>query len=214
MSPDTVPRPPDRSLMRPWKWEGEVAGLVQRAPSAPIPLVCIGSSSFTLWRTLDADLGAVGALNHGFGGCEISDCMHFCPQLVLPFRPRRVLFCAGDNDLGNGKPAAQVTEDYCTFCQMIWRELPQARVLFVSIKPSPARWSLLPLQTQVNEHIRAWEKTEPRTGFIDIRPVMLDSAGRPRPELYAEDGLHLSPAGYAAWAEVLRPRLQIELAAG
>ena len=30
---------------------------------------------------------------------------------------------------------------------------------------------------------------------------MLNVGGRPRPELYLEDGLHLSPAGYRLWTE-------------
>jgi lysophospholipase L1-like esterase len=36
---------------------------------------------------------------------------------------------------------------------------------------------------------------------------MLDSRCSPRPELYAEDGLHLSAAGYRVWTQVLSAHL-------
>ena len=43
--------------------------------------------------------------------------------------------------------------------------------------------------------------------FVDISGVMLDAQGRPRPELFREDGLHMKPAGYALWTAALRPVL-------
>lgn len=36
---------------------------------------------------------------------------------------------------------------------------------------------------------------------------MLDGRGRPRCALFAEDGLHLSAAGYAVWATALREQV-------
>jgi len=32
---------------------------------------------------------------------------------------------------------------------------------------------------------------------------MLDSAGKPKPELFAPDGLHLSEKGYALWRDIV-----------
>ena len=34
---------------------------------------------------------------------------------------------------------------------------------------------------------------------------MLGADGRPRPELFREDGLHMTPAGYALWTGIVRP---------
>ena len=36
---------------------------------------------------------------------------------------------------------------------------------------------------------------------------MLDGYGQPRRELFGEDGLHLSAAGYALWTAAVRARL-------
>jgi lysophospholipase L1-like esterase len=43
--------------------------------------------------------------------------------------------------------------------------------------------------------------------FIDVFPAMLDSQGKPRPELYVEDRLHLNAKGYAIWTSVIAPYL-------
>lgn len=36
---------------------------------------------------------------------------------------------------------------------------------------------------------------------------MLDAQGKPRPELFRPDGLHMLPAGYALWIAALKPVL-------
>jgi lysophospholipase L1-like esterase len=213
MIDSTANLPLDRSQERPWKWESQVASLVRHAPSRPAPIICIGSSSFTMWPSLDADVGSLGVLNHGFGGAEISDCNFYWARLVTPFRPKLVVLCAGDNDLANGKSATAVLADFAESVRLARVTAPPAKTLFISIKPSHARWSFFDVQTAVNDAIRHRAASDPRVGFIDIRPAMLGADGRPRTELFAEDGLHLSAAGYAAWAAVLGPHLRAELAA-
>jgi len=37
---------------------------------------------------------------------------------------------------------------------------------------------------------------------------MLGADGRPRPELFRADSLHMTPAGYAIWREALAPVLK------
>jgi lysophospholipase L1-like esterase len=37
---------------------------------------------------------------------------------------------------------------------------------------------------------------------------MLGWNGKPRPELFVEDGLHMSPKGYEIWNMLVRPFLQ------
>ena len=46
-----------------------------------------------------------------------------------------------------------------------------------------------------------------RVAFLDVDGVMLGWDEKPRKELFAEDGLHLSPQGYQLWTTLLRPFL-------
>src|SRR6185436_13414056 len=47
--------------------------------------------------------------------------------------------------------------------------------------------------------IAAYCETDPRLKFIDVFPLMLGADGKPRPELFLEDGLHMSRKGYDLW---------------
>ena len=49
-----------------------------------------------------------------------------------------VVLYAGDNDLAAGKTPQQVIEDYKAFVARVRRDLPKAKIAFISIKPSPA----------------------------------------------------------------------------
>lgn len=198
-------------LSTPEPYEAEVASLIARTPARAHRVVFIGSSTFRMWEHLGEDLGDIDVANHGFGGSTVADCSHYWDRLVGAYGPELIVLYAGDNDLAEGKSVSEIVRDYGRFLHRGRKVLPRARVLFVSIKPSPARAALRGAQDEVNATALAWAVHDPRVGFVDIRPIMLDAQGEPRPELFVEDGLHLSAAGYAAWAEVLRPRLQLEL---
>lgn len=59
----------------------------------------------------------------------------------------------------------------------------------------------------VNAKVRALAEQDPLLDYVDVFTPMLGPDGRPRPDLYAADGLHMSPAGYAIWKDILRPSL-------
>ena len=46
-----------------------------------------------------------------------------------------------------------------------------------------------------------------RVDFVDDGTAMLGADGLPRPELFVGDGLHMTPAGYDVWDEVLMEAL-------
>ena len=60
---------------------------------------------------------------------------------------------------------------------------------------------------QTNRKVRRHAFWHRRVVYADIWTPMLGSNGKPRKELFIEDGLHLSPAGYEIWKEVLAPLL-------
>jgi lysophospholipase L1-like esterase len=211
---------PPRSFER---WEQEIAKIEQRdakQPPAPGGVVFVGSSSIRLWD-LEQSFPGIDAVNHGFGGSTIADSVHFVERLVLKFKPRTVVFYAGDNDLAGSKESPALTpqqllHDFQAFTQAIHKELPETKVIFIPVKPSVARAKLLPQQMTANRLIReaierdAQQRSDksPRMVYLDIVSPMLDAQGKPRPELFIDDGLHLNAAGYALWNERLLPHLK------
>jgi lysophospholipase L1-like esterase len=47
-------------------------------------------------------------------------------------------------------------------------------------------------------------KTRPNGFYVPLFDAMLRD-GKPRPELFLDDGLHLGPEGYELWIELLEP---------
>lgn len=178
----------------------------RRAP-APGGIVFTGSSSIRLWPSLASAFG-VPALNRGFGGSQLPDVVHFAPRIVIPHRPRLIVLYAGDNDIAAGRTPAQVLADYEAFVRLVRASNPAVRIVYVSIKPSPSRWDRVDAMREANALIANAIARDSLAVFADVFTPMLGADGRPRPELYLADSLHMTPAGYALWHERLAPFVQ------
>ena len=179
----------------------------QANPPAAGGVLFLGSSSIRGW-----DLGkffpGMNALNRGYGGSYISDSIFYADQILLPYKPRSVVFYAGDNDLAAGKNPEQVFNDYKEMAAIIGRNLPETDFIFVAIKPSIARFNLIENIRLVNGWIEEYCKGNPRFFYLDIDTPMIGDDGKPRPELFKDDGLHMNDAGYTIWSDLLRPMLE------
>ncbi len=162
-----------------------------------------GSSSIRLWTTLAADFPGLSVVNLGFGGATLAACAHFFERLVLPCSPASIVLYAGDNDLGDGRRPEDVASSFRALRDKVRRHLPAVRFTFISIKPSPARAHIRDRIEAANRLVQAELTGWPAAAYIDVHRAMLGPDGRPRAEFFLADGLHLSPAGYRLWAQVL-----------
>jgi lysophospholipase L1-like esterase len=182
-------------------------------PPPERPIVFTGSSSIRLWDTLQADMAPLPVLNRGFGGARLSHVTYFLDRAVIRYHPRAVVLYAGDNDLDarTGESAEDVARAFRVFVSRLQDAVPDARIYFVSIKPSRLRWDDWPKMQKANAEIAAICSADSRLGYIDVATPMLD-AGKPPPnDLFRFDGLHLSVKGYSLWTAVIRPRLLKDL---
>jgi len=192
----------------PARFAGEIQAFVawDRKNAVPAkPILFVGSSSIRLWPTPEHFPGKP-VVNRGFGGSEISDVIHYYDQLIGPYAPVQIFLYAGDNDVATGKPAEQVFEDYRALAEQVSRDFPQTELVFISIKPSKARWALWPVMKEANAMIRAFSEGRPNLSFVDISSVLLRADGLPG-DFYVDDGLHLNEAGYRRWQAVVAPIL-------
>jgi lysophospholipase L1-like esterase len=191
------------------RWEKYVAAFEESDRAAPPPkgeTVFVGSSTIHRWDVASyfPDLKII---NRGIDGTELSDAVRYVDRLVLRYEPRLVVVYAGDNDIGGGKLSEQVSVDFERFERAVHAKLPQTRILYIGIKPSPLRWLQIDRMRLANQVIRAICERDDRLAFLDFDNLMLGWDEKPRRELYVEDGLHLSPQGYHLWTTVLRPYL-------
>jgi lysophospholipase L1-like esterase len=168
------------------------------------PPIFYGSSSIRLWDTLAEDFDP-RVLNLGFGGSTLEACDHFFSRLVPPLNPRSLLLYAGDNDLGDGRSAEQVHGWFRSLADKLAGSVGPIPFGFISVKPSPARYSILDRIRRLNDLVRADIESRPSGYYVDVFSAMLDEKGQPRAEYFLEDGLHLNHEGYRLWSHLLEP---------
>ena len=177
------------------------------ARPAPGGIVFTGSSSIRLWPGLDETFGRT-VIARGFGGSTLPDVIHFAPRIVLPYEPRQVVLYAGDNDIAAGHGPEQVLANYLAFVRLVRAKNARTRIVYISIKPSPSRWASADRMRAANSAIATAIARDSLSAFVDVFTPMLGANGRPRPELYVADSLHMTPAGYALWRERVAPYLR------
>ena len=206
-APAQTPPPPATALEESLRAEVDRFVAVDRAiPPASCQVLFVGSSSMVHWMdTLAADMAPIPVIDRGFGGSHIEYVNRWFDELVAPYWPRAIVFYAGENDLDAGKSVERVVADFDGFMERKTHALGNTPVYFISLKPSKARISEFPQQTQVNEAIRrrAAERTD--LHFIDVVPAMLDG-GKPK-EIFVADGLHMTRQGYEIWTRAVKAAL-------
>ena len=187
----------------------EIARFVEAdraAPPAPCQVLFVGSSSIVKWKEhLAGDMAPMPVINRGFGGSQIEDVNRWFDQIVAPYRPRAIVFYAGENDIDAGKSVNRVVADFDEFIRRKTKALGKTPVYFISVKPSKLRFAEFSLQTEVNAAIRKQAGERSDLHYIDVVPSMLQN-GKPK-DIFESDGLHMSQAGYAIWTRAVRAAL-------
>lgn len=205
--PAPVPQPAQRA-QDPDRFEADIAKFEQSDrtnPPAPGSIIFTGSSSIRRWTMMGQDFPGMPVINRGFGGSTYPDLVRYVERLTVLAKPRMVVFYSGDNDVSRGRTGEQIEADVRAIADKMHKALPETRLVFISIKPSLARWKNVDVMRDANARIKKFVAEDPRRIFVDVFPQMLGADGKPRPELYVEDGLHLTRTGEAIWTEALLP---------
>jgi lysophospholipase L1-like esterase len=157
----------------------------------------LGSSSIRLWD-IRRGFPDIPTVNRGFGGATTPDVLHYYARLLPRTEPRSVIVYVGENDLAAGGEPDKVARDVLTLLGKLRADYPRAHILYLSLKPSPIRWTLWPKLSAVNEAVarRAGAAT---FDYLDVSHALLAPDGLPDASLFRPDGLHMNPRGYALW---------------
>ena len=197
----------------PDRWEATIKKFEDQDKVAPPPqnaIVFIGASSIVRWNLPESfpELGPK-AINRGFGGSLAADSTRYADRIVIPYKPRIVVFYAGDNDVEANHTPDQIAGDFFAFEQKVHAALPRTQIIYISIKPSIRRWAWIEQIKGANALVKQYVAAHPQLTFVDIVPQMIGADGQPRKELLVEDGLHMTPEGYKIWNAALKPLLQL-----
>jgi lysophospholipase L1-like esterase len=212
----------------------EAAKVAIEASKLPVcDVLFIGSSMVEFWKSLPDDMDPLPISNIGVAGSRIEDMTSqfvevqrialerslmsaettrgggadyksAAPAVGLE-QPQAIVFYGGDNDIAAGKSPQDVLTSFQAFMAAKRDRFGSTPVYFISLKPSPARWSYREAQLQANGMIQRLAREQPDLKFIDVVPALLVD-GRPGP-FYASDNLHMNDEGYARWTPLVRSAL-------
>jgi lysophospholipase L1-like esterase len=188
------------------RWERAIRAFEAADKKSPPPagaVLFVGSSSVRFWKTLAQDFPQYNVINRGFGGSYIADSTHFADRIVIPYRPAAIILHAGSNDLSAGKSPTQVFDDFRAFVEKVRGALPDTPIAFLSINPTPARWTQADKQKETNELIRKYISGKNGLAYIDQWEALLGPDGKPRADLHVADRLHPNAAGYKIRTELV-----------
>ena len=181
----------------------------RQSPALSGGTLFVGSSTFTLWgHELEQQFAEFQPLNRGFGGATIAEINHYFPRLVLPYRPRRIVFYAGTNDVADGHSATRIRDDFQAFVKLSRQALPQVKIAFISMSVPPSRERWAATYREGNRLIQEWMGSDPSLYYIDVSTLLLDPQGHPQRGFFREDALHMRASGYALWVPRIRETLK------
>ncbi len=192
------------------RWEKDIAAFEARDRTNPLPqnaLLFIGSSTILLWKTLAEDLPNHKVINRGFGGSQIADATYFADRIVIPYKPKMVFLRSGGNDIFSGKSPEQVCADFQAFVAKVHAKLPKTEIVYIALSPSVARWNQWEKEAALNQMVKAFTQKAKRVKYLDDADISVGADGKPRPELFIADKLHLNAEGYKLLAACVRSYL-------
>lgn len=166
-----------------------------------------GSSSIRLWNNLESYFPGYVIIKRGFGGSGLTDLYHYIGDIISPYHPKQVVIYCGENDIAAGRKPADILQKFIADFTQIRTDLPDANVVYVSIKPSPKLKAYLSAIQESNGLVKKFLSTNDNTQYVDVYDVMLGKDGNLRKDLYRQDGLHMTTKGYEIWKKAIIPVL-------
>ncbi len=169
-------------------------------------ILFIGSSSFTLWKNVKEDLQNESIVNRAFGGSTLLDLLHYKKDIIDAYTPRKIVIYCGDNDIASSVNVRgkDVFLRFKKLYKKIRTKFPAIPVVYISIKPSPARWKTRDRMIEANTLIADYINSKKNIVFVNVWDKMLNENGYPKAEIFTGDSLHMNKKGYEIWIKELK----------
>lgn len=194
------------------KWATAISGLEAKDRSETHPddsILFIGSSSIRRWNTIAIDIAPYHPIQRGYGGAKWTDVAVFADRLISPHKFRAVVFFVGNDIVGgqDDRTPDEVAQLFAYVHARVRAHDADAPIFYVAITPTESRFDAWSQIKAGNTNVKRFCEQSKDTYFIGTESIFLNAAGKPKPELFVSDKLHLSPAGYTVWAAAIKSHL-------
>ena len=148
--------------------------------------------------------------NRGIGGDVSRGVLFRFREDVLDLKPQAVVLCVGSNDLSAHAPPAGIEKNIVAILDMAQKAEPAVPVVLCTIPPRDAANSPTKpgAQADLNQRIAKLAAGREGVTLLDLFTPMAGPDGKPQAEFVKKDRIHMSTAGHAKWAELVRPILE------
>jgi hypothetical protein len=197
---------------KPTRFQADISRMLESDKTNPPPrdgILFIGSSIFRLWTQLGEQMAPLPVFNRAFGGSVTQDLLDRKDQIVIPYKPRIIVYYCGSNDVNAGESADAIIGRTKQFLKTVNQTLPDTFVYYTSIQKAPDKRSRWDVVDAVNSEMERYSHQAKQLGYIDLNPVLFDHQGNLREDLFLPDKLHFRPesTAYAEFAQVVKPVL-------
>lgn len=174
-------------------------------PVEPGAVLFVGSSSIVGWKDVAEQFPNYPVLNRGFGGSQFSDLLYYADRVIFPYQPSKIFVYEGDNDISAGKSTKTILKEAKKLRKRIKKKLGAAvPVIFISPKPSVARWNLKKEYEVTNAALKAYTEKTANTEYADVWTPAIGADGKVFTHIFVEDNLHMNAEGYKIWKAVIK----------
>ena len=175
-------------------------------------LVMIGDSITEGWEGAGKDeLAKLSegrkVLNLGWGGtgCQQLSWLMTWGGHLTGYKAKTIMFMFGTNNSAKDEHALERTvkanvRALTAILAEIRERQPEAKILLHAILERGDGEVRAKCNRRVNDELKKLCDGE-RTVWVDLNPALCDAEGRQKPEFFAKDRIHLTPAGYRVWRE-------------
>jgi len=172
-------------------------------------VVLVGDSLTAGWKApvLAEAFPGLKIANRGVGGDTSRGVLFRFKEDVLDLKPRAIMLLVGGNDLSAHGDPKFAAENITTMLDMVQAYDPNLPVILAQGPPSasPKAPHKPGARADLNARIAKIAEGRKNVTLVDLFTPLATPDGKPVPEYFAEDMVHISPAGYQKWLETLVP---------
>lgn len=172
-------------------------------------VVLVGDSLTAGWKpyVLATAFPGLKIANRGVGGDTSRGVLFRFKEDVLDLQPRAVMLLVGGNDLSAHGDPKYAAENMATMLDMVQAHDPNLPVILAQGPPSasPEAPHKPGARADLNARIAKLAEGRKNVTLVDLFTPLATEEGKPVPEYFAKDLVHISPAGYQKWLTVLVP---------
>jgi hypothetical protein len=193
-------------------WENDIKQFEQLDKSTTYSeksVLFAGSSSIRLWSTIDKDMTPYPVIQRGFGGSKLSDLCVYAKRIIDPHPCTAIVVFVANDITGSkdDKTPEEVASLFRVLLKTIRKTHPETPVFWIAVTPTRLRWQVWPVIQKESDLIEKICHSQKNTYFIKTDFAFLNENGVPKDELFKDDKLHLTPAGYVVWTDIIKKEL-------